>query len=319
MNHKLINCPNCGEEFDAESTLTDQITERVKDELKVDQLKLDKDRHEFEAKTSKAREAYQRTLDEGIEERVKKREEEMKAKLYEEHSLENKAKDEELAEKSKALQEFHKMKAENDKLKREKDEQASEMKSQSEIQTAAAVTEALEEQGKEYELKLRDKDKKLDAAERNADETIAKIAQGSVKDQGTVQEESVEDWLKREFPHDEIQRTNPGVRGADVLQTVFAPGGQCCGSMCYESKRTKKFEDKWVDKLRQDMLQKNADVGIIVTQSMPADLDRPGVYKGVWVCRHHVTRFNISFDPPSATGSIWSISKIASGGVLPQY
>jgi len=43
------------------------------------------------------------------------------------------------------------------------------------------------------------------------------------------------------------------------------------------------FND-WITKLKQDMLRINADIGVLVTQAMPAGMKSMGFVDGIWVC-----------------------------------
>jgi hypothetical protein len=60
--------------------------------------------------------------------------------------------------------------------------------------------------------------------------------------------------------------------------------GKECGRIVYESKRTKAFSDGWIDKIKNDLRGQNADLAVIVTETMPKELDRFGVKEGVWIC-----------------------------------
>jgi hypothetical protein len=54
---------------------------------------------------------------------------------------------------------------------------------------------------------------------------------------------------------------------ADCIQTVL--NGAVCGNIIYESKRTKRFDKKWIDKLRQDQQRVNAGAAVLVTEVLP--------------------------------------------------
>lgn len=111
-----------------------------------------------------------------------------------------------------------------------------------------------------------------------------KQEQGSMQTQGEVQELAVEEWLAEKFPLDSIQEIKKGERGADCLQTVHTRTRQNCGSIYYESKRTKAFQAGWIEKFKSDIREKNANIGVLVTDAMPADMDRLGLKDGVWIC-----------------------------------
>jgi len=111
-----------------------------------------------------------------------------------------------------------------------------------------------------------------------------KAEQGSMQLQGEVQELALEDVLKQTFPFDVIAEVGKGVRGADCIQTVRNNFGQECGRIIYESKRTNTFAIDWIEKLKADMRNLGADIAVIVTLTMPKDMDCFGVKDGVWVC-----------------------------------
>ena len=110
------------------------------------------------------------------------------------------------------------------------------------------------------------------------------MSQGSVQAQGEVQEEAIEDWIKTVFPMDEVVEIKKGSNGADCIHVVLEKGVSQRGSIYYESKNTKSFNDKWVDKLKTDMQEKNIDIGVIVTKTLPKEMKRMGLYKGIYVC-----------------------------------
>jgi hypothetical protein len=74
------------------------------------------------------------------------------------------------------------------------------------------------------------------------------------------------------------------VEGADCIQTVRNRNGQDCGTIIFESKRTKTFNNAWIDKLKADMRSQGADVAILVTQAYPKDQTCFGERDGIWIC-----------------------------------
>ena len=102
--------------------------------------------------------------------------------------------------------------------------------------------------------------------------------------QGEVQELAIEEWLQQQYPLDTIDEIKKGARGGDCIQIVNTRTTKNCGKIYYESKRTKKFEATWIDKFKADMRIKGADIGVIVTESMPTEMDRMGLKDGVYIC-----------------------------------
>lgn len=119
------------------------------------------------------------------------------------------------------------------------------------------------------------------------DEMKRKAEQGSMQMQGEVQELALEALLTQSYPFDHITEVPKGVRGADCIQSVVNHAQQPCGSIVYESKRTKNFGGDWIEKLKQDQVTCKADIAVLVTETMPNDLERFGLKDGVWVCGFH--------------------------------
>ena len=60
-----------------------------------------------------------------------------------------------------------------------------------------------------------------------------------------------------------------------------------CGTIYYESKRTKNFEKKWIEKFKNDIRDKSETIGVLVTEAMPSDMDRMGLKDGIWICTYN--------------------------------
>ena len=120
-------------------------------------------------------------------------------------------------------------------------------------------------------------------------EAQIKAEQGSTQLQGEVQELAIEKWLVENFPLDTIQEIKKGALGADCLQFINTRSKSNCGTIYYESKRTKSFKNEWIHKFKHDIQVKNADIGVLVTKSMPKDMDRMGLKDGIWKKREKHT------------------------------
>jgi len=136
----------------------------------------------------------------------------------------------------------------------------------------------------EHGLRLRELEKQLEDQKKLAEEMKRKADQGSMQLQGEVQEQALEEMLAATFPFDIISEVGKGIRGADCIQTVRNNVGQECGKIIYESKRTEAFTAEWIEKLKKDMLATGADIAVIVTKTMPKDLQQFGEKNGVYIC-----------------------------------
>ncbi len=140
------------------------------------------------------------------------------------------------------------------------------------------------QQETEWKLRLAEKEKQLEDQKKLAEEMRKKANQGSMQLQGEVQELMLEDLLRSGFPFDKVVPVGKGVRGADCLQIICNNFGNECGKIIYESKRTAHFAPDWIDKLKADMRSQGADIAVIVTQTLPKDMERFGEKDGVYVC-----------------------------------
>jgi hypothetical protein len=153
---------------------------------------------------------------------------------------------------------------------------------------------AREKEREEFELEKVKLLKQIEDNKKLAEEMKRKAEQGSMQLQGEVQEIALENLLKNTYPFDVVDEVPKGVRGADCIQTVINSMQQECGSIVYESKRTKSFANDWIDKLKQDQITCKADIAVIVTQTMPNDMERFGEKDGVWICGFHEVK-SLSF------------------------
>ncbi len=134
------------------------------------------------------------------------------------------------------------------------------------------------------ELKIKEFEKQIEDQNKLVEEMRRKAEQGSMQLQGEVQELAIEEWINSKFPYDSLEEIKKGARGGDCVQIVNNQFGQNCGKIYYESKRTKEFSNTWIEKFKEDMREINAEIGVIVTQTMPKDMPRFGQKEGIWIC-----------------------------------
>ncbi len=136
----------------------------------------------------------------------------------------------------------------------------------------------------EQQLRFADKEKLINDLRTQIETLKQKAEQGSQQSQGEVQEMQLEELLKQMFPHDEFLPVPTGTRGADLLQKVRNATGQSCGTIIWESKRTKAWSRGWLDKLKEDQRAQGAELAILVSQALPESLVNFGLHENVWVC-----------------------------------
>ena len=98
----------------------------------------------------------------------------------------------------------------------------------------------------------------------------------------------LEQLLQHEFPFDEIISVAKGVNGADVLQKVCDPRGKVCGTIAWESKRTKAWSEGWISKLKDDQRAAKADVAVLVSTILPNGIRSFGYHDGIYICAFEV-------------------------------
>src|SRR5690606_35422215 len=144
---------------------------------------------------------------------------------------------------------------------------------------ASAKREAEED----LKLKVMEKDQTIASMQKKIEELKQKAEQGSQQLQGEVQELDLENLLRLKFPLDSIEPVLKGEFGGDFLQRVFSATGQPCGEILCESKRTKHWSDSWLAKLRDDQRAAKAEISVIVSQTLPREIETFDVIDGVWV------------------------------------
>ena len=300
-NNTQIKCPNCGTSIDVQDILAHQleneIQQKYQNQLAEEKKKFDaefdglnKAKELFEQKKKQENEMFQDRLEKQLKEDRKQMEEKLKVKIQEEQSEQLNALQKELNEKSEQVKELNRSKAEIEKLKREKSElkEIAEAEAQKNLnETLIAEKEKIRKQEEDKnELRFKELQKQLEDQRKLTEEMKRKQEQGSMQLQGEVQELAIEEWLASQFPLDTIEEIKKGARGGDCIQVVNTRTLQNCGTIYYESKRTKDFQASWIEKFKGDIREKGANIGVLVTEVMPSDMDRMGLKDGIWVCNY---------------------------------
>jgi len=135
----------------------------------------------------------------------------------------------------------------------------------------------------EYRFKMAENERQITGMIKQIEELKRKAEQGSQQMQGEVLELELEDMLKNAFPRDIIEPISKGAKGADVVQKVYDNFGRDCGTIIWETKRTKNWSDNWIDKLKEDQRETKAELAVLMTISMPKNVNNFGFINGVWV------------------------------------
>ena len=295
MEKQDISCPNCGHRFNVEDVFYKEIelAQEKKYHQKIQAAMQTYTEKESELKNrEKKLEESKKRENELFQERLNKKLLELRKeeaeKASEKIALKMDALEKDAQQKRVLVLELQKKEVEflqekkileEERERREVELQKKLLEEQNEIEQKARLKER-----ESFELKEKEYKKKLEDQLKLVEEMKRKSEQGSMQLQGEVQELAIEEWLKSQFPLDEIKEIKKGLRGGDCIQIVNTRTRTNCGKIYFESKRTQNFGGDWIEKFKQDMRSKNIDVGVIVTKAMPKDMSRMGLKNGVWVC-----------------------------------
>lgn len=301
MIEPTITCPNCATEIKLTESLAAPLiaATRKEYEAKIALKEQDVSKREAALKAQqKAIEEAQESIDSQVAEKLKEQknaivaEEAKKAKLAAAADIEAKAKEVTdlqaiLAAQNTKLEEAQKAQAEMLRKQRELDDAKRELELTVEKRVQASIAEVRQKAKQEAEeglkLKVTEKEQQIASMQRQIEDLKRKAEQGSQQLQGEVMELELEATLQNKFPMDNIEPVGKGEFGGDVVQRVVGPMGQPCGSILWESKRTKNWSDGWLPKLRGDQRSAGAEIAVLVSSALPKDIDTFGHIDGVWI------------------------------------
>lgn len=185
------------------------------------------------------------------------------------------------------LAEAQKAQAELIRKQRELDDAKREMDLTIETRVQESLGKAREQAKKEAEdqlsLKVMEKEQTIAAMQKTIEELKRKSEQGSQQLQGEVLELQLESLLSSKFPHDRIEPVPKGEHGGDILHRVVTPTGVPCGTLLWESKRTKNWSNGWLAKLREDQRAAKAEIAVLVSAILPPGVESFDQVDGVWI------------------------------------
>ena len=305
MTEPVIVCPNCKTEIKLTESLAAPLIEstRKQFEQKLSEKDAEIARREQSLRDKEKQVAdAKRTLDQQVADQVAEQlaserarviaEESRKAKLASAAELESKGRElvelqEVLKERDGKLAEAQKAQADLIKKQRELDDAKRELELTVEKRVQEGLTEVRSQAKREAEEGLRltvaEKEQTIASMQKKIEELKQKAEQGSQQMQGEVQELELEGLLRAKFPFDTIEPVPKGEFGGDAIQRVMSQGGQPCGTILWESKRTKNWSDGWLVKLREDQRTAKAEVSVLVSQALPKGVETFDVIDTVWV------------------------------------
>ncbi|KKS85857.1 MAG: hypothetical protein UV59_C0004G0005 [Candidatus Gottesmanbacteria bacterium GW2011_GWA1_43_11] len=265
-----ITCPHCQQPVSLDEALTHQLESK---------LKLD-----FESKLQQMEVRQQKEKVEMWKIAQEKAAEKLKAQSQ----IETKLLKEELEEKSKLLEQARQAEVEirkaKNKLEDEKRAFEVEKMRQLDAERVKIKQDVIKIISEEHQLKDAEKDKVINDLRKSLEDAQRKAQQGSQQLQGEILELKLEELLRHEFPFDEITPVAKGVTGADNLQKIHDRNGRLCGTIIWESKRTKAWSEGWISKLKDDQRAAKAELAVIVSVVLPAEISNFDLRDGVYIC-----------------------------------
>ena len=273
---EIINCPKCGAEIEVSDALRTKLETEVAQKFQVQKQVL-----------LKELETRQQAIDEQLKTERKKIAEQEKTKILTEQSEQTEALKAELEEKRQLLSEANKKELELRKQQQKlEDEKATfELTVQRKLdeERKKIVEQASKQATEQQQLKMREKDDQLESLTNQIVELKRRAEVGSQEAAGEALEEELQDILQQTFSLDRFEEIKKGQRGADILQRVYNNSGKICGSILWESKNTKDFNNAWIPKLRKDQQDAKADIAVIVSVALPKEIESFGRQEDIWI------------------------------------
>ena len=301
MNEPTITCPSCQADIHLTESLAAPLIAATRKQheaaiaakdreiaqreaaVRIGQEALDKQKAGIEAEVAdKVQSERKRISSEEAEKarRLVSSDLDQKAQELAELQLVLQQRDEKLAEAQKAQADLIRKKRELDDERREMD-LTIEKRVQESLGSVREKAKLEAEDG--LKLRVAEKEEQIASMQRQIEELRRKAEQGSQQLQGEVLELQLEANLRARFPRDVIEPVPKGEFGGDVVQRVMGAQNQFCGTILWESKRTKNWTDGWLSKLREDQRKAKADVALIVSSVLPKGVHTFDQIEGVWV------------------------------------
>ncbi|MCL2005515.1 MAG: DUF2130 domain-containing protein [Planctomycetaceae bacterium] len=276
-----ITCPTCNSTLDVEEVLGNRIEEKYQKQYQTKIAELVQKESEIDKQIAEKTRAE-------LARREKEITKQTEDKFKSQYEVQLRSQSEETAELKKQLHESKNAQIENERLKRQLESQKQNFELEFEKKLSLQLKDEVElvakREAQRHESLIQELKKQLEDQRNLAEEMKRKAEQGSQQLQGEVQELMIEEFLQTTFPSDTIEEIGKGKTGADVKQFVRNRFGTEIGIIIYESKNTKDFNHAWIEKLKSDAERENADVSVLVTRTMPKNLEHLGLLDGVWVC-----------------------------------
>ncbi len=291
--HTII-CPNCQFEIEVQAAATAQMRDHLRKELEADIRKMEceltgreRELHLRELQLNDARQVIDEEVARrlAVERKLLREEAELTVRnsmAHEVHDLQ-----EEMAglrtKLSEACAAELQVRKERIALEDQKRELELTVQRQIDDERNKIREQAKGEILEENRLREADKEKLIGDLRTQISDLKRRSEVGCAGVQGEVQEVELENLLRQHFPYDTIEPVPVSFNGGDVMQHVFDSTGQACGTILWESKRTKSWNANWLPKLRDDQRAAKAHIAALLTAELPKDTANFGCIDGTWV------------------------------------
>lgn len=306
-----VNCPFCQNSIPIDSLVIEsfekEIREKLTLELKSKQEALTAQQEEYNQllrQVMQKQESVEEHIDSKVQQELLQRQEKLKesitAEVMKEKSDQIQMLEDTLVKKSKELRDANASKAKIIQLQRELEEKEVKLSLQFEEKLnkkLAEASEALKSQKNfEHDLRLKEKEELIQRLKEELDHSRRRIENSSQQLSGEALEKSVEEMLRMNFPDDTVIEIGKGVLGGDSILTVMV-NHQNIGRILFECKNTNNFSNQFITKVKEDAQRENCDIGVIVTRTMPKQLEgkKIGVIDNVWICQDIETARSITY------------------------
>jgi hypothetical protein len=303
MIDPIITCPNCRMAIKLTESLAAPLIESTKRGFELQMAQKEAEIGQREEAIQEQRTTLEKAR-EGIEEQVQNQlkgervkivqEEVRRATLLVSSDLEQKTREvaelsQVLVDRNAKLAAAQNAQAELIRKQRELDDARREMELVIEQRVQGSLTavrdKAKQEAEDDLKLKVAEKEQTIVSMQHQIEELRRRSEQGSQQLQGETLELELEELLRTKFKHDVIEPVPKGEFGGDILHRVVGPFGQVCGTILWETKRTKNWSDTWLPKLRDDQRVAKAELAVIISQALPKQVETFDQVDGIWVSK----------------------------------
>ena len=279
-----VKCPNCGHIFPISETIFSNLEKDLRDKVEAERetLKLSaaEDKKILEEKLVREKEQFIKDIEEQTNKKLQT-DFDLKSSFLQKQVEDTNKK---YIESQTKIQGLLKQATNNSQALEEEKTSLLEKYNEDKKELERKIQVKVDE---EHRIKTLEKEKIINDQKTKLIEMQRRLEQGSQQTQGEVLELDVETKLQVNYPQDLISPVAKGVRGADIIQSVRNKVLQDCGKIIIEVKNTKQFSKKFVDKIKDDKREANADIAVILTVSLPSDVKYFTVQDGVVICDYN--------------------------------